>query len=251
MENKINKNNTGTLTALRAKKYRLFWTASIASVGATQLLTLTAGKLVFDISGSELLLGVAAAVFGIGTIAINFLGGVVADRIDKRILMIITSFAMSVSLLLLAIIDALNYETVFLVVIFSTVMGLISGFDWPVRSSIFPQFIDNKSQMMSAVALNAMLWQGLRILAPASGGFLIAYLGTHSVFFISAFGFLVMGLVMIIIKPNKSEQIQIESKSVIKDTLEGINFILNNKLFKVLILSTYLTSGLGMSYLQL
>ena len=251
MENKINKNNTGTLTALRAKKYRLFWTASIASVGATQLLTLTAGKLVFDISGSELLLGVAAAVFGIGTIAINFLGGVVADRIDKRMLMIITSFAMSVSLLLLAIIDALNYETVFLVVIFSTVMGLISGFDWPVRSSIFPQFIDNKSQMMSAVALNAMLWQGLRILAPASGGFLIAYLGTHSVFFISAFGFLVMGLVMIIIKPNKSEQIQIESKSVIKDTLEGINFILNNKLFKVLILSTYLTSGLGMSYLQL
>ena len=66
-------------------------------------------------------------------------------------------------------------------------MGLISGFDWPVRSSIFPQFIDNKSQMMSAVALNAMLWQGLRILAPASGGFLIAYLGTHSVFFISSF----------------------------------------------------------------
>ena len=65
-------------------------------------------------------------------------------------------------------------------------MGLISGFDWPVRSSIFPQFIDNKSQMMSAVALNAMLWQGLRILAPASGGFLIAYLGTHSVFFISS-----------------------------------------------------------------
>ncbi|GIS31116.1 MAG: hypothetical protein Ct9H90mP2_14990 [Dehalococcoidia bacterium] len=64
-------------------------------------------------------------------------------------------------------------------------MGLISGFDWPVKSSIFPQFIE-KSQMMSAVALNAMLWQGLRILAPASGGFLIAYLGTHSVFFISS-----------------------------------------------------------------
>ncbi len=251
MENKITNKDSGTLTALKAKKYRLFWTASIASVGATQLLTLTAGKLVFDLSGSELLLGLAAAVFGIGTILINFLGGVVADRIDKRILMIITSFAMTISLLLLAIIDALNYETVLLVVIFSTIMGLISGFDWPVRSSIFPQFIDKKSQMMSAVALNAMLWQGLRILAPASGGFIIAYLGTHSVFFISATGFFVMGLVMIFIKPNKIEKIKVEKKSVIKDTLEGINFIAKNKLFKVLILSTYITSGLGMSYLQL
>tara|TARA_Y100001970_G_scaffold294035_1_gene446120 strand:+ start:23229 stop:24524 length:1296 start_codon:yes stop_codon:yes gene_type:complete len=251
LENKITNKDSGTLTALKAKKYRLFWTASIASVGATQLLTLTAGKLVFDLSGSELLLGLAAAVFGIGTILINFLGGVVADRIDKRILMIITSFAMTISLLLLAIIDALNYETVLLVVIFSTIMGLISGFDWPVRSSIFPQFIDKKSQMMSAVALNAMLWQGLRILAPASGGFIIAYLGTHSVFFISATGFFVMGLVMIFIKPNKIEKIKVEKKSVIKDTLEGINFIAKNKLFKVLILSTYITSGLGMSYLQL
>lgn len=251
MENKITNKESGTLTALKAKKYRLFWTASIASVGATQLLTLTAGKLVFDLSGSEFLLGLAAAVFGIGTIVINFLGGVVADRIDKRILMIITSFSMSIALLFLAIIDALNFETVLLVVIFSTIMGLISGFDWPVRSSIFPQFIDKKSQMMSAVALNAMLWQGLRILAPASGGFLIAYLGTHSVFFISASGFFVMGLVMIFIKPNKIENIQVEKKSVLKDTLEGINFIAKNKLFKVLILSTYITSGLGMSYLQL
>jgi len=251
LENKINKNNPGTLTALKSRKYRLFWTASIASVGATQLLSLTAGKLVFDLSGSEFLLGLAAAVFGIGTIVINFLGGVVADRIDKRILMIITSFSMSISLFLLAIIDALNFETVLIVVIFSTIMGLISGFDWPVRSSIFPQFIDDKSQMMSAVALNAMLWQGLRILAPASGGFLIAYFGTHSVFFISAFGFLVMGLVMIIIKPNNTDKRPTKPKSIIKDTLEGINFISKNKLFKVLILSTYITSGLGMSYLQL
>ena len=251
MENKIEEKNLGTFAALKAKKYRLFWSASIASVGATQLLSLTAGKLVFDLSGSELLLGLAAAVFGIGTIVINFLGGVVADRIDKRILMIITSFSMSLSLLFLAIIDSVNYETVLIVIIFSTLMGLISGFDWPVRSSIFPQFIDNKSQMMSAVALNAMLWQGLRILAPASGGFLIAYLGTHSVFFISSAGFLIMGLVMIIIKPNISEKKSNNKSSVIKDTLEGINFIAKNKLFRVLILSTYITSALGMSYLQL
>ena len=79
MENKITNKESGTLTALKAKKYRLFWTASIASVGATQLLTLTAGKLVFDLSGSEFLLGLAAAVFGIGTIVINFL----VDHIDK------------------------------------------------------------------------------------------------------------------------------------------------------------------------
>jgi len=216
---------------------------------------LASGKLIYNISGSEFFLGLVAAVFGIGTIIINFLGGVIADRLEKKILMIITSFCSSLILIILAIVDNLNLETVSIVIILSTILGLISGFDWPVRSSIFTQFLDNKEQIVSAVSLNAILWQGVRIIAPGIGGFIIAFYGTQTIFYMSAVGFFIMGIIMIRIKPNKNLYV-IEKKnsaknSIFQETLEGIKYIYENKIFRIIILATYLTSFFGMSYLQL
>ena len=216
---------------------------------------MASGKLIYNISGSEFFLGLVAAVFGIGTIIINFLGGVIADRLEKKILMIITSFCSSLILIILAIVDNLNLETVSIVIILSTILGLISGFDWPVRSSIFTQFLDNKEQIVSAVSLNAILWQGVRIIAPGIGGFIIAFYGTQTIFYMSAVGFFIMGIIMIRIKPNKNLYV-IEIKnsaknSIFQETLEGIKYIYENKIFRIIILATYLTSFFGMSYLQL
>ena len=227
----------------------------MGSVGGTQLFTLASGKLIYNISGSEFFLGLVAAVFGLGTIVINFLGGVIADRLEKKILLIITSFCSSLILIILAIVDNLNLETVSIVIILSTILGLISGFDWPVRSSIFTQFLDNKDQIVSAVSLNAILWQGVRIIAPGIGGFIIAYYGTQSIFYMSAVGFFIMGIIMIRITPNKSFD-KVEKKnsvknSIFQETLEGIKYIYENKIFRIIILATYLTSFFGVSYLQL
>ena len=227
----------------------------MGSVGGTQLFTLASGKLIYNISGSEFFLGLVAAVFGLGTIVINFLGGVIADRLEKKILLIITSFCSSLILIILAIVDNLNLETVSIVIILSTILGLISGFDWPVRSSIFTQFLDNKDQIVSAVSLNAILWQGVRIIAPGIGGFIIAYYGTQSIFYMSAVGFFIMGIMMIRITPNKSFD-KVEKKnsvknSIFQETLEGIKYIYENKIFRIIILATYLTSFFGVSYLQL
>ncbi len=227
----------------------------MGSVGGTQLFALASGKLIYNISGSEFFLGLVAAVFGLGTIVINFLGGVIADRLEKKILLIITSFCSSLILIILAMVDNLNLETVSIVIILSTILGLISGFDWPVRSSIFTQFLDNKDQIVSAVSLNAILWQGVRIIAPGIGGFIIAYYGTQSIFYMSAVGFFIMGIMMIRITPNKSFD-KVEKKnsvknSIFQETLEGIKYIYENKIFRIIILATYLTSFFGVSYLQL
>ena len=227
----------------------------MGSVGGTQLFTLASGKLIYNISGSEFFLGLVAAVFGLGTIVINFLGGVIADRLEKKILLIITSFCSSLILIILAMVDNLNLETVSIVIILSTILGLISGFDWPVRSSIFTQFLDNKEQIVSAVSLNAILWQGVRIIAPGIGGFIIAYYGTQSIFYMSAVGFFIMGIMMIRITPNKSfdkvEKKNSVKKSIFQETLEGIKYIYENKIFRIIILASYLTSFFGVSYLQL
>ena len=163
-------------------------------------MTIYSGKLVFDISGSEFLLGLVASIFGIGTIILNFVGGVIADRFEKKILLIITSLAMAITLLILALVDAFDYETVAIIITICSILGFITGIDWPLRVSIFIDFIDDKSHIVSAVALNSLLWQGMRILAPGLGGFIIAYYGTPIIFFMSSAGFLIMAIALMIIR---------------------------------------------------
>ena len=82
--------SSSIFSALSAPQYRRFWIGSLASVGATQLLIIGQGVLVFDLSGSEFLLGLAGAVTGIMTIAVTLFGGVVADRVNKRVLLMVT-----------------------------------------------------------------------------------------------------------------------------------------------------------------
>ena len=96
---------TSIFSALAATQYRRFWFGSLASVGATQLLIIGQGVLVFDLSGSEFLLGLAGAVTGIATIIVALFGGVLADRVNKRLLLMTTSILVAGLLFLLAMLD--------------------------------------------------------------------------------------------------------------------------------------------------
>ncbi|HIE84542.1 MAG TPA: MFS transporter, partial [Dehalococcoidia bacterium] len=149
-------------SALAAPQYR----RSLASVGATQLLIIGQGVLVFDISGSEFLLGLAGAVTGIATIVVTLFGGVLADRVNKRLLLMVTSLMVAGLLFLLALLDVTNVVRVWHVVAIASAIGVVAGFDSPARQSIFPLLINRRDQMMSAVALNSVAWQGTRIIVP-------------------------------------------------------------------------------------
>jgi MFS family permease len=241
--------SSSIFSALSAATYRRFWFGSLASVGATQLLIIGQGVLVFDLSGSEFLLGLAGAVTGIATILVTLFGGVVADRVNKRWLMIITSLIVSALLFLLASLDATEVVKVWHVVVIASLIGIVTGFDQPARLAFFPLLIKDRSQMMSAVALNSILWQGTRIIVPAIGGFAIAFIGTFSIFYASSAGFFTMFLVLLSLKPDEGERTQ--GRNVLRQLWGGIQYIGANRVFAVLIPLTYFNHFFGLSYLQL
>lgn len=240
---------TSIFSALKAPPYRRFWLGSLASVGATQLLIIGQGVLVFDLSESEFLLGLAGAVTGIATIVVTLFGGVVADRVNKRGLLIVTSLIVSALLLFLGSIDATGVVEVWHVVVIASLIGVVSGFDFPARLSLFPLLIGQRSQMMSAVALNSILWQGTRIVMPAIGGFAIAFVGTFSVFYAGAAGFFTMFLVLLTLNPDEGERSP--ARNVLRQLIGGFQYIGANRLFAVLIPFTYFNHFFGLSYLQL
>ena len=235
------------LDALASLPYRRFWLGSMASVGSTQLYFIAMAWLVFELSGSPLHLGFLGAAMALPTIAATLVGGIVADRFNRRSILLVTTTGAAILLLLLALLDVTGVVRVWHVLVVSGLLGLVHGFDFPARSSIFPALIQ-PHQMMSAVALNSILWQGTRMILPAIGGLLIALTDTALVFAICALGFLAMMWVL--------RSIQIAQDVVVggkpwREFAEGVKFVLQRRLFRVLILLTFSLHFFGTSYIQI
>ena len=181
--------------ALRLAPFRRYWLGSAASVGAFQLLIMGQGWLVYELSGSPLQLGFLGAASSIPTIAAALVGGVIADRVDRRRMLIATSMSIAVLLALLSVLDGSGVVAVWHVLAIAGAIALIVGFDFPSRQAFFPSLI-TREHMMSAVALNSILWQGSRMFLPALGGVIIALTDTWVIFAAGAAGFIAMSRVM-------------------------------------------------------
>ena len=235
--------------ALSNPKYRRYWLGSLASVGAIQIVTMAQGWLIVDkLGGSELDVGVLGGATAVPTILVSLFGGVFADRVDRRKLIMGVSAASTALLMLLAILDATSTIMIWHVVVIASVQGLVMGFDGPVRSSYFPLLIERK-HMTSAVVLGTVMWQFSRLVTPIMGGFIIRYGGTEAVFFVGVLGWASMLLVMISLKVSSLPVDK--SRNVMGDIIEGVRFIRSRRDFVLLIGLTYATHFFGMQYLQL
>lgn len=239
---------SGRLAALRAPLYRRFWLGSLASIGATQLVIMGQSWLVFELSGAALDLAILGAAASAPTIIVTLAGGVLADRVDRRAVMLVTTPLAAAALAVLAWLDGSERAAVWHVWCVAALFATISGFDWPARQAIFTALID-RSMMMSAVALNSVLWQGTRMIMPALGGLIIAAWSTAAVFWLATAGFLVMLAVLLGLRVDviRSER----RGSSWQAFVEGLGFVAGNPLFAVLIPLSYATMFFGTSYLQI
>ena len=233
--------------ALASATYRRFWLGSIASVGSTQLYFIAMAWLVFELSNSPLDLGLLGAATAVPNILATLIGGLVADRVNRRTILILTTGISTVLMLLLAALDATELVRVWHVLLISGLLGLVQGFDFPARSSIFPSLIEPK-QMLSAVALNSILWQGSRMIFPAIGGILIALTDTSLIFVLCGLGFITMLMVLCWLEVVQVIQAKADPWHEFK---EGLRFVLHHRLFLTLILLTWISMFFGTSYIQI
>jgi len=235
------------LDALRSPRYRRFWLGSIGSTGATQLYFVGMGWLVFELTGSALYLGMLGFAMAVPTILATLAGGLIADQGNRGRILLFTSALAGVALAILAVLDLGQWVTVWQVLIIAALLGLISGFDLPARVSFFPALIE-PHQMMSAVALNSILWQGTRMILPAVGGILIALADTWIIFALCTVGFALMTRILLGLQTSQQT-----TRDSTKDRGLGAawRFIRQEKLFAVLIAMTWISMFFGTSYVQI
>lgn len=221
----------------------------MASVGAYGMLQVAQGVLIFDLTGSALNLGIVGAATAGPTIIVTLFGGVLADRVDRRNLLAATQLVLAAMLGLLATLVATGVIEVWHVYAIAVVSGLATGLDWPTRTAIYASLIEDRQHMMSAVAMDSILWQGARVVVPTSAGLLISAFGTAPVFYIAGAGFVLMFIALMTLRmpelPDRSV------RNPFREFLEGVQYIRNSRLFAVFIPLTFANMFFGMMYIQL
>ena len=234
--------------ALQYPAYRAYWLGMLASVSGFQMFRAAQAWFVFELTGNPLFLGYALAANAVPAIFFNLVGGVYADRIDKRRLIIVTQAVSASLIFLLAILTLLNVVAVWHILVIAALAGAVEAIDTPARQAIYPHLIDRRV-MMSAVALNSSIWSGNRIIAPAIAGLIIAQTSVEASFFVAGAGFVIMAAVMYGLRVPPIERGATGSPA--RNLLEGLNYIRTNFLFTFLIGMTFFNSFFGMAYVSL
>ena len=234
--------------ALRYAAYRKYWLAAMASVSGFQILRFAQLWLVHELSESPLALGYVGMANAVPAISLNLFGGVLADKFDKRKLIMTAQTIASMLVFVLATLTLVGAVEAWHIIAIAFLAGVVEAFYGPAHESLYPHLVERKA-LVSAVALDSSLWQGNRIIAPAIAGVIIATAGTAAAFFVAGIGFITMAIVLSTLKVPPIPRTQ--GTSAARDLLNGFRFLKNNSIVAFLIGMTFFNSFFGLAYIML
>ncbi|MBO0878752.1 MAG: MFS transporter, partial [Pseudonocardia sp.] len=175
--------------SLRVRNYRYFAGGQVVSLVGTWMQRIAQDWLVLDLShGGPIALGVASALQFTPTLLLSLWGGVLADRSDKRRMLLAIQSGMGLCALVLGLLDVTRLVQLWHVYLLCFVLGCFSALDVPTRQSFVSELV-GPDQVTNAVGLNSMNFNAARIVGPSVAGLLITGVGTGWVFLINAASF--------------------------------------------------------------
>jgi MFS family permease len=189
----------GTFQSMRVRNFRLFFYGQLISQGGTWMQTIALGWLVLRLShNSGFAIGLVIALQYVPTLLFGVWGGVIADRFDKRSVMLCTQTAMGLVALGLAIVDLTGIVQLWMLYILVIALGVALAVDNPTRQSFVAELVP-AADLPNAVGLSSAMFQVARVVGPALAGALIVAVGTGVCFAVNAVSFLfIIGALLMI-----------------------------------------------------
>ncbi|HZQ86535.1 MAG TPA: MFS transporter [Acidimicrobiales bacterium] len=192
----------GTFRALHNRNYRLFFLGQLVSTIGTWMQTVALAWLVLKITNSPAQVGLVVAVQFVPTFIGGMHGGLVADRFDKRKVLLATQAAFIVQAVVLSAVALAHVATLPVLYALAVVQGAITTIDNPARQAFVAEMVPS-DEVPNAVALNSAMFNTARILGPAIGGVLIDLVGTTTCFMINAVSFVAVIAGLIAMRPDE------------------------------------------------
>ncbi len=188
--------------SLNSRNYRLFWFGQLVSLTGTWMQDVALGWLVLTMTDSPLALGLTTAIRFLPIMLFALHGGVLADRLPKRRVLIASQSAQFAVALLLAVLTSSGQITVAIIFVLVGLRGVVDALDGPTRQSFVPEMV-GMEDLSNAIALNSTLFNSARIFGPAIAAVVISTLGMAACFYINAVSFL--GVIVALLAMRVSE----------------------------------------------
>lgn len=228
--------------AFHYRDFRLMFTgACISSIG-TWMQNLAQAWLVLDISKSPFYLGLDAFLAGIPIFFFSLIGGVVADRVERRKVLLMSQYVQMSSAFILTALILVGAVRIWEILFLSFVVGLAQSFGGPAYAALIPSLV-SKEDMPNAIALNSIQFNVARVLGPAIGGLALDNLGAVWCFGLNGLSFLAPILSLTILNtrylPEKT------GESIFASMKKGFKFIRHQGAMEGLIVLGFCVTALG------
>lgn len=235
------------IRALRNRNFRLFWTGNFLSNIGTWMQNVAQGWLVVTLTNSAFWLGVVSFAGSIPFLFFTLFGGVIADRVNKRRLLLVTQTAMMLLAFLLAILAWLHIITIRDIAIIAFLNGVSMAMNAPSYQALVPKLIP-REDLTNAIALNSAQFNMSRILGPTLGGYAMVLFGVAGNFFLNALSF--VAVLFALVRIDYPEEQRARSESMWSSLRGGFAYLRSERQMFVLMGMTAVISLLGLPFIS-
>ncbi len=237
-----------TFAALDYYNYRLWFIGQLVSMFGTWMQTTAQGFLVYQITNSPAYLGVVGFAAGVPSWIFMLYGGVVADRIPRRTLLVLTQSAMMIMAFILAGLAFTGLVQPWHIIILAFGVGIANAFDAPARQSFVLEMVE-REHLSNAIALNSTMFQLATVTGPAVAGLTYAWVGPALCFAINGVSYIavIAALLTMKLKPLPPRI----PKRALDDLKEGLRYAATHKVIRTLILIAAVVSLFGLAFVTL
>jgi MFS family permease len=213
----------GPFRALRHRDFRLLWFGLVGSAIGTWMQIVAQALLVLELShGSALALGEVSLAQAFAFFAFSLFGGAVADRVDKRRLLLTTQTLCMGFAATLGVLTALHVVAVWMVVVLAFLQGVALSFDQPTRAALVPDLVP-KTELLAAFSLQAIVFTGSSTIGPALAGLCMPVIGYAGIFFANAVSYLaILGALLAIRAPAAEGETRTPSPRAIREAFGAV-----------------------------
>ncbi|NUT96434.1 MAG: MFS transporter, partial [Saccharothrix sp.] len=233
--------------SLRVRNYRLYASGQVVSLVGVWMQRVAQDWLVLELSdGSPVALGIAAALQFAPTLFLSLWAGVLADRMDKRRLLLVLETGLGLCALTLGLLDVLGVAELWHVYLLCFLLGAVAAVETPVRQSFVVEMV-GRDQLTNAVALNSMTFNLARMVGPAIAGGLIIFVGTGWVFLLNAMTFIGVIGGLLLMRPaelHRGDPVPREKGQL----REGLRYVRKRADLVILLFLVFFISTFGLNF---
>jgi len=236
------------LAAFRSRNYTLFWIGSFVSNVGTWMQTVALGWLIYEMTGSASWLGTVSFAANAPMLLFGLVGGAVADRSDRRLVLVGTQAVAGAAALLLAALTARGALQIWQVIAIALASGIALSFYTPVAQSIIPSMVPPEA-LLDAVSLNSVQFNLARIVGPVAAGFAYAAIGAGGCFLVNGVSFLVLAVALA--RLRLLSRLPSTATSIRRQLVAGLRYARSEPLIATLLAFAGVMSLFGFPYIIL